>query len=57
MIRLGENNEKFDFIKNIKYLVTCDDDDSLFENINMYIENGAIKLLLLLVHHLVLLEI
>lgn len=31
------------FIKNIKYLVTCDDDDNLFENINLYIENGEIK--------------
>ena len=30
-------------LKNIKYLVTCDDDDNLFENINMYIENGEIK--------------
>jgi len=31
------------FIKNIKYLVTCDYDDNLFENINMYIEDGEIK--------------
>ncbi|MGH4138983.1 8-oxoguanine deaminase [Clostridium sp.] len=31
------------FIKNIKYLVTCDDDDNLFENINMYIEDEEIK--------------
>ncbi|MBU3181770.1 8-oxoguanine deaminase [Clostridium psychrophilum] len=31
------------FFKNIRYLVTCDDDDNLFENINMYIENGEIK--------------
>ncbi|GAA0180234.1 8-oxoguanine deaminase [Clostridium sediminicola] len=31
------------FIKNIKYLVTCDDDDNLFQNINLYIENGEIK--------------
>ena len=30
-------------LKNIKYLVTCDDDDNLFENINLYIENGEIK--------------
>ena len=30
-------------VKNIKYLVTCDDDDNIFENINMYIENGEIK--------------
>ena len=31
------------FLKNIRYLVTCDDTDNLFENINMYIENGEIK--------------
>jgi len=31
------------FIKNIKYLVTCDDKNNLFENINLYIENGEIK--------------
>jgi len=31
------------FIKNIKYLVTCDDNDNLFKNINLYIENGEIK--------------
>ncbi|MCB2312458.1 8-oxoguanine deaminase [Clostridium tagluense] len=31
------------FLKNIKYLVTCDDNENLFENINMYIENGEIK--------------
>ena len=31
------------FIKNIKYLVTCDDDENLFENINMYIEEREIK--------------
>lgn len=31
------------FFKNIRYLVTCDDADNLFENINMYIENGEIK--------------
>lgn len=30
-------------LKNIKYLVTCDDDDNLFNNINLYIENGEIK--------------
>ena len=30
-------------LKNIKYLVTCDDDDNVFQNINMYIENGEIK--------------
>ncbi len=30
-------------LKNITYLVTCDDDDNIFENINMYIENGEIK--------------
>lgn len=29
------------FIKNIKYLVTCDEDENLFENINMYIEDGV----------------
>ncbi|MGV8983468.1 8-oxoguanine deaminase [Clostridium sp.] len=31
------------FIKNIKYLVTCDDEENLFENTNMYIEDGEIK--------------
>jgi cytosine/adenosine deaminase-related metal-dependent hydrolase len=31
------------FLKNIKYLVTCDDDDNVFQNINMYIENSEIK--------------
>jgi cytosine/adenosine deaminase-related metal-dependent hydrolase len=31
------------FFKNIKYLVTCDDDDNVFQNINLYIENGEIK--------------
>jgi len=31
------------FLKNIKYLVTCDEDDNLFQNTNMYIENGEIK--------------
>ena len=31
------------FLKNIKYLVTCDDYDNLFENTNLYIENGEIK--------------
>ena len=30
-------------VKNIKYLVTCDDEDNVFQNINMYIENGEIK--------------
>ena len=30
-------------LKNIKYLVTCDNDDNLFQNINLYIENGEIK--------------
>jgi cytosine/adenosine deaminase-related metal-dependent hydrolase len=30
-------------LKDIKYLVTCDDDDNLFENTNLYIENGEIK--------------
>ncbi len=30
-------------IKNIKYLVTCDDEDNVFQNINMYMENGEIK--------------
>jgi cytosine/adenosine deaminase-related metal-dependent hydrolase len=30
-------------LKNIKYLVTCDEDDNLFQNTNMYIENGEIK--------------
>ncbi|HEY8892144.1 MAG TPA: 8-oxoguanine deaminase [Clostridium sp.] len=31
------------FIKNIKYLVTCDDKNNLFENINIYITDGEIK--------------
>ena len=31
------------FLKNIKYLVTCDEDDNLFQNTNMYIEDGEIK--------------
>jgi len=31
------------FFKNIKYLVTCDDEDNVFQNINMYIEDGEIK--------------
>ncbi len=30
-------------IKNIKALVTCDKNDNLLENVNMYIENGVIK--------------
>ena len=30
-------------IKNIKSLVTCDRDDNVFENINLYSEEGAIK--------------
>ena len=29
-------------IKNIKYLVTCDEYDNLLENVNFYIENGDI---------------
>ena len=29
-------------IKNIKHLVTCDENDNLFENVNIYIENGEI---------------
>lgn len=31
------------FIKNIKALVTCDKKDNLFENVNLYIEDGVIK--------------
>lgn len=31
------------FIKNIKALVTCDEKDNLFENVNLYIEDGVIK--------------
>ncbi|WP_411170578.1 8-oxoguanine deaminase [Clostridium sp. MB05] len=31
------------FIKNIKALVTCDEKDNLFENVNIYIEDGIIK--------------
>ena len=30
-------------LKNIKYLVTCDHNDNVLENINLYIENGEIK--------------
>lgn len=30
-------------LKNIKYLVTCDDEGNLFQNINLFIENGEIK--------------
>ncbi|MGB4661064.1 MAG: 8-oxoguanine deaminase, partial [Mobilitalea sp.] len=30
------------FIKNIKYLVSCDPQDRVLSNINMYIENGII---------------
>lgn len=30
-------------LKNIKYLVTCDDEDNVFQNINLFIENGEIK--------------
>ncbi len=30
-------------LKNIKYLVTCDHDDNLLENTNLYIEDGEIK--------------
>ena len=31
------------FIKNIKALVTCDEKNNLFENINLYIEDGVIE--------------
>lgn len=31
------------FIKNIKALVTCDENDNLFKNVNIYIEDGVIK--------------
>lgn len=31
------------FIKNIKALVTCDEKDNLFKNVNIYIEDGVIK--------------
>lgn len=31
------------FIKNIKALITCDEKDNLFENVNLYIEDGVIK--------------
>lgn len=31
------------FIKNIKYLVTCDDNDTLMQNVGMLIENSQIK--------------
>ena len=30
-------------IKNIKALITCDENDNLFENVNLYIEDGVIK--------------
>ncbi|MBU3131780.1 8-oxoguanine deaminase [Clostridium gasigenes] len=30
-------------IKNIKYLVSCDNNDNLYESVNMLIENGVIK--------------
>ena len=30
-------------LKNIRYLVTCDDHDQLLENVNMYVENGWIR--------------
>ncbi|MGL4392649.1 MAG: 8-oxoguanine deaminase [Fusobacteriaceae bacterium] len=31
------------FIKNIKVLVSCDDKDKVYNNVNMYIEDGVIK--------------
>ena len=31
------------FIKNIKALVTCDENDNIFKNVNIYIEDGVIK--------------
>lgn len=31
------------FIKNIKHLVTCDEDDNLFSNVNMFIKDGVIS--------------
>lgn len=31
------------FIKNIKHLVTCDEDDNLFNNVNMFIKDGVIS--------------
>lgn len=31
------------FIKNIRYLITCNDMDEVLENVNIYIENGVIK--------------
>lgn len=31
------------FIKNAKAIVTCDKKDNLFENTNLYIEDGIIK--------------
>ena len=30
-------------IKNIKYLVSCDDDDNVYNDINIYVEDGVIK--------------
>ncbi|WP_251860132.1 8-oxoguanine deaminase [Clostridium sp. Marseille-Q2269] len=31
------------FIKNIKSLITCDNEDRVFDNVNIYIEDGIIK--------------
>lgn len=31
------------FVKNIKHLVTCDEDDNLFNNVNMFIKDGVIS--------------
>lgn len=31
------------FIKNIRYLITCNNNDDVFENVNIYIKDGVIK--------------
>ncbi|MFT5874256.1 MAG: cytosine/adenosine deaminase-related metal-dependent hydrolase [Clostridium sp.] len=44
MISKGNSDMKNSILlKNIKYLVTCDDEDNVFQNINLFIENGEIK--------------
>ena len=30
-------------VKNIKHLVSCDNQDTVYNNINLYIEDGVIK--------------
>ncbi|MBY6825666.1 8-oxoguanine deaminase, partial [Clostridium botulinum] len=31
------------FIKNIKSLISCDEKDSVYEDVNIFVENGVIK--------------